>query len=59
MNAKNAAGLSIDEFTDAQKRAADVDENGSIDIGDATGVLTYYAQSAAGLNPSWDDLFAE
>ncbi len=58
MYARNAAGLSVDEYTEDQKQAADVDKDGDIDISDATAILTYYAQNAAGLNLTWDKILA-
>lgn len=37
-------------------KQADVNADGIITISDATAILTYYAMSAASLNPSWDNI---
>ncbi len=51
--ARNAAGLPVDEYSYAQKKAADTDGNYTVDIRDATAILTYYARKAAGLEAGW------
>ncbi|MGN0593258.1 MAG: dockerin type I domain-containing protein [Ruminococcus sp.] len=56
--AKQAAGISVDEYTESQKKAADINADDRMDISDATAILTYYARNAAGLNPSWDEIFS-
>ena len=53
MYARNAAGLPVDEYSYAQKKAADTDGNYTVDIRDATAILTYYARKAAGLEAGW------
>ncbi len=47
--AKQLAGLDASEFSEVQKKAADMDENGIIDISDSTAILTNYAKNIAGL----------
>lgn len=47
--AKKAAGLSLEEFTEKQIKAADIDADGNVNIADATKILTIYARNAAGL----------
>lgn len=54
--AKQAAGVSVDEYTERQRENADVNEDGIINTDDAAAILTYYAQSAAGLEVSWDNI---
>ena len=39
-----------------QISAADLNGDGVLDLSDAVYVLTYYAQNAAGMNPSWEDI---
>jgi len=54
--ARQSAGLSTDEFTYAQIKAADVDKDGVITVEDAVYILTYYARQSANLNPTWTDI---
>ena len=59
MYAYAAAGMDINGYTEEQLKAADVDEDGMITISDATYILTFYAQNAAGMNPSWEDILKQ
>ena len=54
--ANSAAGIDISGYTEEQLKAADVDEDGKISISDAAYILTFYAQNAAGMNPSWENI---
>ena len=36
--------------------ALDLNGDGVTDLTDAGCILTYYAQNAAGMNPSWNDI---
>ncbi len=47
------------ELTDQQMNNADLDEDGMITISDATYALSYYAQTAAGLSPSWKKILPQ
>lgn len=47
--AKQLANLDTSEFSEVQKKAADMDEDGIIDISDSTAILTVYARNIAGL----------
>lgn len=51
--ARKAAGLSIDEYSEAQMSNADVDDDGAVTIDDAAAILVYYARKAAGLDASF------
>ena len=51
--AKKAVGISLNEYSDSQLKAVDVNSDGEINLTDASSILEYYAQKAAGLNPSW------
>ena len=57
--AKRAAGLTIDEYSEAQLNAADVNGSSVVDIADASAILSYYAQNAAGLTPTWDSIIGK
>ena len=57
--AKKAAGVAVDDLSDEQFNAADIDTDGSITVQDAVYILTYYAQTSAGLEPSWADILPE
>lgn len=57
--AQNAAGLTLDGYTDAQLAAADVNGDGISDLGDASCILSYYAKNAAGLNPTWEEILGK
>ena len=46
-------------MSDEQFNAADIDTDGSITVQDAVYILTYYAQTSAGLEPSWADILPE
>ena len=46
-------------MSDEQFNAADIDTDGSISVQDAVYILTYYAQTSAGLEPSWADILPE
>ncbi|MDE6021279.1 MAG: hypothetical protein K2H01_09850 [Ruminococcus sp.] len=48
--AKQAAGISVDEFTKSQKNAADINKDDKVDIADATEILSIYSKNAAGLS---------
>ncbi len=52
--ARSTAGISTDEYTSVQKKAADIDGDGEITMSDATAILSYYAMNAAGLTPEWN-----
>lgn len=54
--ASDAAGIVIDGVTEEQRLAADINGDGSVTISDATAILTYYSETAAGLDPSWEDI---
>lgn len=56
--AYQAAGISTDEYSEAQKEAAHINADDVIDIADASAVLSYYARNAAGLNPTWDSVIS-
>lgn len=45
----SAAQLPIDDFTEAQKKAADVNRDGKVDIIDAIEILRIYSENAAGI----------
>ncbi|MGN0630116.1 MAG: dockerin type I repeat-containing protein [Ruminococcus sp.] len=47
--AKYSAGLSLDEFTGTQIKAADINADGIVNIEDAAEILKIYAQNAAGI----------
>ncbi len=51
--ARSTAGISTDEYTIIQKKAADIDGDGEITMSDATAILSYYAMNAAGFTPEW------
>ncbi len=55
MYSKSAAGLPLDEYTEAQILAADIDGDGQVLIADSAAILKFYAQSSAGMNPTWDN----
>ena len=51
--ARVAAGNEA-QFNPAQKKSADVNGDGMIDVSDAVGILVYYAKQAAGQTPSFN-----
>ena len=57
--ANMAAGIDLSAYTDAQMSTADVDGDGNVSITDATFILTYYAQNAAGIETSWETLLGK
>ncbi|MBQ8688107.1 MAG: Ig-like domain-containing protein [Ruminococcus sp.] len=56
--ASQAAGLSVNAYTEAQLTAADVNSDSAVNLTDASAILSYYAQNAAGLNPSWNTILS-
>ena len=57
--AKKAAGVAVEDLSDGQLYAADINLDGSVTVQDAVYILTYYAQTSAGLKPSWIDILPE
>lgn len=45
--------------TDTESTAGEDNENGQIDLSDATNILMYYAQSLAGLDPNWNNIVSK
>ena len=45
----SAALLPTDEFTEAQKKAADINRDGKVDIADAMEILRIYSENAVGV----------
>lgn len=56
--ARMTARSTVNQISFPLKKAADVNADDRMDISDATAILTYYARNAAGLNPSWDEIFS-